>query len=256
MLALLGCLLNTVQIAMYSLAVHVYPTSIRATGIGWALATGRSGGVFSSYTGEWALATGGSAAFFGLIAAAMATVYGALAMVRRHIPRSLAYSALRIFELPCRRVDRGAGDRRDHSTFSGPLTNPTRPAACSPSHNQEHVPPLTASGRRGSWRGPYDSNTYCRDRNIRVRVFRLSRKTALAQAPTPEGWVVLPVEEYRALRERAGPEAPVAATAPLDATLTRVDYELRVDGDAVTGRALLTIDVLRDGWTRVRSPLV
>ena len=76
MLALLGCLLNTVQIAMYSLAVHVYPTSIRATGIGWALATGRSGGVFSSYTGEWALATGGSAAFFGLIAAAMATVYG------------------------------------------------------------------------------------------------------------------------------------------------------------------------------------
>ena len=74
---------------MYSLAVHVYPTSIRATGIGWALATGRSGGVFSSYTGEWALAAGGSAAFFGLIAAAMATVYAALAMVRRHIPRSM-----------------------------------------------------------------------------------------------------------------------------------------------------------------------
>lgn len=90
MLALLGCLLNTVQIAMYSLAAHVYPTSIRATGIGWALSAGRSGGVFSSYTGEWALATGGSAAFFGLIAAAMATVYGALAMVRRHIPNRAA----------------------------------------------------------------------------------------------------------------------------------------------------------------------
>ena len=90
MLALLGCLLNTVQIVMYSLAVHVYPTSIRATGIGWALATGRSGAVLSSYAGEWALASGGSAAFFGLIAAAMATVYGALAMVRRHSPRALA----------------------------------------------------------------------------------------------------------------------------------------------------------------------
>ena len=87
MLALLGCLLNTVQIAMYSLAVHVYPTSVRATGIGWALAFGRSGGVFSSYTGEWALATGGSAAFFGVIAAAMAAVCAALATVRRHIPR-------------------------------------------------------------------------------------------------------------------------------------------------------------------------
>ena len=90
MLALLGCLLNTVQIAMYSLAVHVYPTSVRATGIGWALAFGRSGGVFSSYTGEWALAAGGSTAFFGVIAAAMAAVYGALAMMRRHIPRSSA----------------------------------------------------------------------------------------------------------------------------------------------------------------------
>ena len=88
MLALLGCLLNTVQIAMYSLAVHVYPTSVRATGIGWALAFGRSGGVFSSYTGEWALAAGGSAGFFGVIAAAMAAVYGALAVIRRHIPRS------------------------------------------------------------------------------------------------------------------------------------------------------------------------
>jgi AAHS family 4-hydroxybenzoate transporter-like MFS transporter len=89
MLALLGSLLNTVQIAMYSLAAHMYPTSIRATGIGWALLTGRSGGVFSSYTGEWALASGGSAAFFGLIAVAMAAVCGALAMVRRHIPRSI-----------------------------------------------------------------------------------------------------------------------------------------------------------------------
>ncbi|MDO8680280.1 MAG: MFS transporter [Acidobacteriota bacterium] len=90
MLALLGCLLNTVQIAMYSLAVHVYPTSVRATGIGWALAFGRSGGVFSSYTGEWALAAGGSAAFFGVIAAAMAAVYGALATVRRHMPSAFA----------------------------------------------------------------------------------------------------------------------------------------------------------------------
>ena len=40
----------------------------------------------------------------------------------------------------------------------------------------------------------------------------------------------------------------------MDATLTRVDYDLRVDGESVTGRALLTIDVLRDGWTRVQIP--
>jgi hypothetical protein len=33
-----------------------------------------------------------------------------------------------------------------------------------------------------------------------------------------------------------------------------VDYDLRVDGDTVAGRVLLTIDVLRDGWARVQIP--
>src|SRR2546427_3625987 len=70
----------------------------------------------------------------------------------------------------------------------------------------------------------------------------------------PEGWVVLPVDEYRALRERAFPSAPPPAASPVDATLTRVDYDLRVDGDSVAGRALLTIDVLREGWVRVQIP--
>jgi hypothetical protein len=70
----------------------------------------------------------------------------------------------------------------------------------------------------------------------------------------PEGWVVLPLDEYKVLRERAQP-APMPPTAPpVDATLTRVDYDLRVDGDAVSGRARLTIDVLRDAWTRVQIP--
>ena len=65
-------------------------------------------------------------------------------------------------------------------------------------------------------------------------------------ATSAEGWVVLPVEEYRALRERAIPPAPPPPAPPVDATLTRVDYDLRVDSDSVSGRALLTIDVLRD----------
>ena len=79
--------------------------------------------------------------------------------------------------------------------------------------------------------------------------------SALAQtATTPDGWVVLPVDEYRALRDRANPQPPQPASPPVDATLTRVDYDLRADGDAIAGRALLTIDVLRDGWTRVQIP--
>ena len=85
---------------------------------------------------------------------------------------------------------------------------------------------------------------------------------ARAQAPAPEGWVVLPVDEYRALRARANPDAPLPSPPPVDATLTRVDYDLRVDastslgagGDTVSGRALLTIDVLRDGWVKVPIP--
>lgn len=77
----------------------------------------------------------------------------------------------------------------------------------------------------------------------------------VAQTPTPaDGWVVLPVDEYRALRERALPPSPPPTSPPVDATLTRVDYDLRVQGDSVAGRALLTIDVLREGWTRVQIP--
>jgi hypothetical protein len=77
--------------------------------------------------------------------------------------------------------------------------------------------------------------------------------TAAAQVVAPDGWVVLPIDEYRTLRERTRPPSPAPLT-PVDATLTRVDYELRLDGDAITGRALLTIDVLRDGWARVQIP--
>ena len=75
-----------------------------------------------------------------------------------------------------------------------------------------------------------------------------------AQTTTIDGWVVLPVDEYRALRERANAQPPPPPGPSIDATLTRIDYELRIDNESVSGRALLTIDVLRDGWTRVQIP--
>jgi hypothetical protein len=71
---------------------------------------------------------------------------------------------------------------------------------------------------------------------------------------TSDGWVVLGLDEYRTLRERASPSPPRPDAPPVDATLTRVDYDLRIDGDAVAGRAVLTIDALREGWTRVEIP--
>ena len=71
-----------------------------------------------------------------------------------------------------------------------------------------------------------------------------------------EGWVVLPVEDYRALRARAFPANPEPSPPPIDAALTRVDYDLRVaaTGDSVTGQARLAIDVLRQGWVSVQIP--
>jgi hypothetical protein len=75
-----------------------------------------------------------------------------------------------------------------------------------------------------------------------------------AQTTAADGWVVLPVDEYRALRDRANAQPPPPPGPAIDATLTRIDYELRIENESVTGRALLTIDVLRDGWTRVQIP--
>lgn len=78
--------------------------------------------------------------------------------------------------------------------------------------------------------------------------------TAVSHAQTPpgNGWVVLPVGEYRDLRTRAG-QSPPADAAP-EATLTRVDYTLAVEGDVVVGRASLFIDVLGAGWAAVALP--
>ncbi len=77
---------------------------------------------------------------------------------------------------------------------------------------------------------------------------------ASAQTPAPDGWVVLPVDEYRELRNRTVDPPPPLQPPPVEATVTRIDYELAVDGDAVAGRALMTIDVMSDRWTRVQLP--
>ena len=86
LLGVAGALINGVQTTMYALAAHVYPTAIRATGVGTAVAIGRTGGVLSSYTGAWALGVGGSAAFFAAMAAALFVSFCSLALVRKHVP--------------------------------------------------------------------------------------------------------------------------------------------------------------------------
>ena len=88
-----------------------------------------------------------------------------------------------------------------------------------------------------------------------VMVVVCAAHVAAAQdAARTDGWVVLGIEEYRALRARAFPATPEPAPPPLDATLTRVDYDLRVSGETVTGQARLAIDVLKQGWASVQVP--
>ena len=81
-----GGLINGVQTTMYALAANVYPATIRATGVGTAVAFGRIGGVVSGYAGLSSGLTG----LFSLLAGFMAIVAITLAAVRRHIPRMVA----------------------------------------------------------------------------------------------------------------------------------------------------------------------
>jgi AAHS family 4-hydroxybenzoate transporter-like MFS transporter len=89
MLTATGWFINAVQVALFALAAHVYPTPMRATGVGMALTLGRSGAILSGYMGPWALSYGGSAAFFGLMAAFLCVTLVGPALVRRHITTSI-----------------------------------------------------------------------------------------------------------------------------------------------------------------------
>jgi hypothetical protein len=81
----------------------------------------------------------------------------------------------------------------------------------------------------------------------------LANSFAQTAAHSP-GWVVLPVDEYRTLHAKAYPLERDPEPPPVEATLTRVDYDLRIDSELASGRASLTVDVLKDGWVRVPVP--
>ena len=62
-----GGLLNAVQTTMYALAANVYPTEIRSTGVGTAVAFGRIGNVLAVYVGNYALDPGRAAGLFHVV---------------------------------------------------------------------------------------------------------------------------------------------------------------------------------------------
>jgi len=84
--------------------------------------------------------------------------------------------------------------------------------------------------------------------------FNATSIQAQTTAVGTDGWVVLPVDEYRALRRAAFPLDTEPAPPPVEATLSRIDYDLKVEGDLASGEARLTVDVIQEGWVRLAMP--
>ena len=87
MLAITGGGINATQCLLFALAAYVYPTTVRASGIGAANAVGRAGALLSSVAGALALDRGGSQAFFFLMGGAMMATFAFLTVLRRHLPK-------------------------------------------------------------------------------------------------------------------------------------------------------------------------
>jgi AAHS family 4-hydroxybenzoate transporter-like MFS transporter len=87
-IAVAGAGISAVQVGLYTLAAHVFPTECRATGIGWVLGTGRFGGVASALGGGLLLTLAGAGGFFGCIAAVLSLTFVAVLLVRRQIVTS------------------------------------------------------------------------------------------------------------------------------------------------------------------------
>ena len=80
-----GLLANAVQTSMYALAAHVYPTSVRATGVAYASTIGRLGGLLTSLFGAFVIQAGAKT-YWSVLALAMVFAFAGLAWVRSHYP--------------------------------------------------------------------------------------------------------------------------------------------------------------------------
>ncbi len=85
-------------------------------------------------------------------------------------------------------------------------------------------------------------------------MFTFSRACCAQETAHSPGWVVISVPDYHALRVKAFPAEREPEPPPVDATLSRVDYDLLVDSGLASGRATLTVDVLKNGWVSVPIP--
>jgi AAHS family 4-hydroxybenzoate transporter-like MFS transporter len=80
-----GLLANAVQTSMFALGAHIYPVSVRASGVAYAASIGRVGAVLSSLCGA-VIIQAGAAAYWYALAGAMVCAFAGLAWVRSHFP--------------------------------------------------------------------------------------------------------------------------------------------------------------------------
>jgi AAHS family 4-hydroxybenzoate transporter-like MFS transporter len=92
-IAVAGIAINAVQVGLYALAAHVFPTQCRTSGVGFSLGAGRTGGIAASLGGGVLLTLSGAAGFFGWIAAALLIACVAVLLVRRQIAARQRYFA-------------------------------------------------------------------------------------------------------------------------------------------------------------------
>jgi MFS transporter, AAHS family, 4-hydroxybenzoate transporter len=84
-ISLIGFAMIAIQMTAFRLSTHLYPTSIRASGIGWASGFGRVGGILSSLIGGWVLAMVHGAGLFAMLAGIVALTLIAVLAIQRHL---------------------------------------------------------------------------------------------------------------------------------------------------------------------------
>jgi AAHS family 4-hydroxybenzoate transporter-like MFS transporter len=92
-IAFAGATVSAVQVGLYTLAAHVFPTECRTSGIGWVLGAGRVGGVAASLGGGLLLTLTGAAGFFGCVAVVLLFAFVSVLLVRRQITASRSLPA-------------------------------------------------------------------------------------------------------------------------------------------------------------------
>jgi AAHS family 4-hydroxybenzoate transporter-like MFS transporter len=87
-ITLAGFFINGSGPSLFALGSYIYPTQLRATGVGAGLFMGRIGGILSSFVGAAVLGMQNFAnVYFGLIALTSVICFAALMLIKKHIPK-------------------------------------------------------------------------------------------------------------------------------------------------------------------------